>query len=398
MAEEPLRYSPFDDAIFEDPYPVYARLRREDPVHYVEDFDCWALATFEDVWDVCQAADRYTAEQGTTAGHLLQKVVEVFPALDMMDPPRHTAHRALISQRFGPGFVKRFEPDFRKIVRDRLEAARGRGRLDVIGELGMPLSTGSVCRILDLPEADGERLRGYVEAIFHREPGELGITRAGLDGFAALDDWALDLVQARRASGEQRDDVLGRYLAARPAGEAMPDDKVASLMKELVIAGTETLPKMLAATLQRLAEHPDARREVIANPALQLDAFMETVRFDMPTQFMARVARVDDEIRGRRIRAGQPVLLLYTSASRDEAEFPNADTWDLHRRAPRSVGFGHGTHACLGRHVARLEAKVALEEILAVMPDYAVDLAGGRRLYTEYVQGWASLPIEFAPW
>jgi len=110
------------------------------------------------------------------------------------------------------------------------------------------------------------------------------------------------------------------------------------------------------------------------------------------------VAKQDHENRGQKLRAGQPVLLLYTSASRDEHEFPNADTWDLHRRAPRTIGFGHGTHACLGRHVARLEARVALEEILSVMPEYEVDLAGSQRLYTEYVQGFASLPIEFEPY
>ena len=178
----------------------------------------------------------------------------------------------------------------------------------------------------------------------------------------------------------------------------MSDDKVASLLKELVVAGTETLPKMLAATLLRLGERPDVRCEVAGDPSLVLDAFMETVRYDMPTQFMARVAKVDTEIRDRQIRAGQPILLLYTSASRDEAEFPDADTWDLHRRAPRTVGFGHGTHACLGRHVASHEARVALEEILAAMPDYTVDLDSPERLCTEYVQGFASLPIEYQPY
>jgi hypothetical protein len=397
MSDTPLHYSPFDAAIFDDPYPVYERLRRESPLHYVEEYDCWAMASFEDVWNACQTPEHYSSEQGTTAGHVLQNVVDVFPALDMMDPPRHTAHRALISKRFLPGFVKRFEPDFRKIVRDRLEHVRERGRFDVVKDLGSHLSTLSVCRILDFPEEDGDLLRGWVDAIFHREPGELGITQAGIDGFAQLDEYCLALVKARRASGEIRDDVLGRYLSATPGGEAMPEDKVASMLKELVIAGTETLPKMLAATLQRLWENPDARREVIDDPPLMLEAFSETVRFDMPTQFMARMTIADHEIRGQRLRAGQPVLLLYTSASRDEAEFPKADTWDLHRRAPRTVGFGHGTHACIGRHVARLEARVALEEILAAMPNYEVDLGGAQRLYTEYVQGYASLPVDFEP-
>ena len=213
----PLHYSPFDPEIFDDPHPVYARLRAESPVHYVEEFDCWALSTFEDVWDACQSPDLYTAEKGTTAGHVLQNVVEVFPALDMMDPPRHTEHRALISQRFGPGFAKRFEPDFRAIVRERLELARGKGRLDVVKELGSHLSTGAVCRILDFPETDGDLLRSWVEAVFYREPGQIGITEAGIEGFAKLDAYGLELVKERRASGERREDVLGRYLAAESA-------------------------------------------------------------------------------------------------------------------------------------------------------------------------------------
>ena len=406
MPPAPLHYSPFDDAIFEDPYPIYKRLRAESPVHYVSEFDCWALSTFEDVWDACQSPDLYTAEQGTTAGHLLQKVLEVFPALDMMDPPRHTAHRALVSQRFGPGFVRQFEDDFRKIVRDRLDAVRDVGRFDVIQDLGSHLSAGAVCRILDFPASDTEMLRGWVDAVFHREPGELGITQAGLDGFANLDAYCLDLIKARRANGDVRDDVLGRYLAAElddatgapQSGAFMSDDKVASLMKELIVAGTETLPKMLGATLHRLWENPLPRREILGDSARMLDAFMETIRFDMPTQFMARVARCDTDIRGQKIRAGQPILLLYTSASRDEAEFPDADRWNIDRKAPRTVGFGHGTHACLGRHVARLEARVALEEILGAMPEYEVDLGASTRLYTEYVQGFASLPIDFEPY
>ncbi|MCA9504308.1 MAG: cytochrome P450 [Myxococcales bacterium] len=395
-------YDPFAREIFDDPHPIYRRLRAESPVHHVERFDCWALSTFEDVWDACQSPDLYTAEQGTTAAHVLQKVVEVFPALDMMDPPRHTAHRALVSGIFLPGKVKKFEKDFRKIVRDRLERVRATGRLDVVKELGSHLSTLSICRVLNFPEADGEMLRAWVEDVFHREPGALGITQAGVEAFAKLDAYFLELVRTRRRtggrSGRDQGDVLGRYMAAEVDGGRMSDEKIASLLKELMIAGTETIPKMLAATLHRLWERPDARREVQGRSELMLEAFMETVRFDMPTQFMARVLKEDVELRGHKLRAGQPVLLLYASASRDEHEFPDADEWDLHRRAPRTIGFGHGTHACLGRHVARLEARVALEEILSAMPEYEVDVAASERLYTEYVQGFASLPIVFEPY
>ncbi len=190
------------------------------------------------MWTAWQSPDLYTAEKGTTAGHLLQHVVEVFPAIDMMDPPRHTQHRALISARFLPGKVRRFEDDFRKIVKDRLELVRDKGRIDVIKELGSHLSTLSICRVLDFPEEDGDLLRGWVDGIFYREPGSIGITQAGIDGFANLDAYCLELIKTRRASSEVRDDVLGRYLAAEIDGKPMSDDKVASLMKELVVAGT----------------------------------------------------------------------------------------------------------------------------------------------------------------
>jgi cytochrome P450 len=390
-------YHPFSEAVFSDPHQVYRALREESPVHYVEEYGCWAYALFEDVWNACQDPETYTSAEGTTSGHLLLGNLEVFPALDMMDPPRHTQTRALISGFFTPGKVRRFETDFRNIVRTRLDVVRERGVFDVVQELGSHLSTLSVCRVLGLPEEDGETLRGYVNAIFFREPGNLGVTEAGFAGYAQLDEYFARLVSERRKRGQEADDVIGRYLGGEPDGRRMDDETVASLLKEIMIAGTDTLPKMLAATLHRLWEHPDARSEVIADKSLILDAFMESVRYDMPTQFMARKLTRDIDLRGQQLAAGSPILLLYPSASRDEKEFPDADTWDLHRRAPRTVGFGHGTHACLGRHVARLEARVALEEILSVMPDYEVDLGGAKRLYTEFVQGFSSLPIRFEP-
>ncbi|MFK7898191.1 MAG: cytochrome P450 [Myxococcota bacterium] len=401
MTASPVDYDPFAPIIFDDPHSVYRELREKSPIHYVEAYDCWAYSRFEDVWEACQSPELYTAEQGTTAGHLLQKVVEVFPALDMMDPPKHTNHRALVSGTFLPGQVRKFENRFRRIVRDRLDLAEETGRIDVVSELGSHLSTLSVCAVLGLPTEDGDMLREMVDSIFYREPGSLGITQAGLDGFAQLDAYFMDMIRARRAGrgadGGERGDVLGRYMAARLDDAPMSDEKISSLMKELVVAGTETLPKMLAATLHRLWEHPDDRQAIAENPKWILDAFMETVRFDMPTQFMMRVLREDLELHGQSLRAGSPIMLLYSSASRDELEFPDADVWNFRRKAARTVGFGHGTHACLGRHVARLEARVAIEEILARMPEYEVDLAASQRLYTEYVQGFASLPIEFSP-
>lgn len=388
-------YHPFSESVMNDAHPIYRSLRDEAPAFHVDEYDCWALSRFDDVWNAAQDPETYSAAQGTTAAHLLTKDMEVFPALDMMDPPDHTKRRVLISNLFTPGRARRLEPVIREIVTTRLDVVRDRGRFDVVTELGSFVSTGTVVAALELPQEDGESLRQWVDAIFYREPDSIGITESGIAAYGHLDGYFLELI-ARRRGEPAGDDVLGRFLTAEIDGVRFSDEVVASHMKELIIAGTETLPKMLAATLRRLAEHPDQRREVQANADLVLPAFMEAVRLDMPTQFMGRMIVRDHELHGLKLRKGQPVLLLYPSASRDEREFENPDAYDIHRDAPRSVGFGHGTHACLGRHVARLEAKITLTEILARIPDYQVDLAGATRVRTEFVQGFSSLPIVFA--
>ena len=392
-----VEYDPFSQAIMDDPHPIYRAMREEAPAYHLAEYNAWAYSRFDDVWNAAQDPDTYSSAQGTTSAHLLLKNLEVFPALDMMDPPRHTALRSAVRGFFTPGRLKRFETHFRNIVKQRLDVVRESGRFDVVKDLGSHLSTLSVCAVLELPEADSEQLRGWVDAVFSREPGNIGLTEEGIAAYGHLDAYFAQWIARRRKLSEQPPDVLGTFLDTEFEGQRMDDDTAASHMKELVIAGTETLPKMLAATLRRLAEHPEQRAEVIADKSLVLDAFTEAVRLDMPTQFMARLLMRDIELHGQKLRAGSPILLLYPSASRDEREFANADSYDIRRPEKRSVGFGHGTHACLGRHVARLEARVALEEILAVMPDYSVDLAAAETTKTDFVQGFSGLPIDFEP-
>ncbi len=391
-------YHPFSDQIMRDPHPVYRWMRSEQPVCYVEQYDCWALARFEDVWNAAQDPATFSSQaRGTTSSHLLTHTLDPWPALNMTDPPRHTALRAAVSSRFGPAAIARLEPRARTIVRERLQAVRDRGEFDVVSELGAHLSTGMICHALGLPDEDGEALRGWVDAVFKRDPGNLSITSEGLAAYASLDAYFRRSIASRRKkNGVSGDDVLSRFLAFE-AGNPALEDTVASYMSELIVAGTETFPKVLASTLLLLSEHPEQRRLVLDDPGLVLDAFHEALRLDMPTQFMGRTIMRDLDLRGEKLRAGQPVLFLYASANRDEVEFPEPDRFDLRRRPPRMLGFGHGTHACLGRQLARLEARVALEEILALIPDYEVDLTRAVRIPTEFVQGWSRLPLMFSP-
>jgi cytochrome P450 len=181
------------------------------------------------------------------------------------------------------------------------------------------------------------------------------------------------------------------------AGERADDMRVAVHLNMLAIGGTETFPKVFSAALSRLAQNPDQRAACARDASLIPDAFHETLRIDMPTQMLGRTIARDFEMHGEKLSAGSGLLFLWGSANRDEREFRDPDRFDLYRRAPRILSFGHGQHMCLGAHVARLEGRVVIEEVLRVMPEYEIDAAGIQRLRSEFFRGFAALPIRFPP-
>jgi cytochrome P450 len=189
--------------------------------------------------------------------------------------------------------------------------------------------------------------------------------------------------------------VLNRFLAEDLDGRRLSDMEVASHLNMLVIGGTETLPKVFSKAVYRLFQHPDQRDRCIADPSLLPDAFQETLRYDMPTQMLGRSVLRDFELHGETVREGQGLMFLWASANRDEREFSDPDRFDIERRAPRILSFGHGTHTCLGAHVARMEGRVLLEELLARIPDYTVDEERIEHLSSEFFRGFLSLPISF---
>jgi hypothetical protein len=368
-----LRYDPFDPEIVHgDPHPIYRRLRDEAPVYYVERFDCWALSRFEDVW---RAGDdpNVSSARGSTGGHLLTKVQPLLRMLNTMDPPDHTRLR---------GFVTA-----------TLDGLRDRDEIDAVAELAQPLATFVASTVAGFPPGDSALLRDLVNRFFHREPGVDGMTEEGVRAQEEIGAYFARLVAERRRAPARGEDALAVLLGYEERGRPIPDEEVAANLMLLLIGGTDTLPKVLANTLHRLARAPDARARVAADPRLALDAFHEALRIDMPTQYMCRSLLRDAELHGQKLRAGQPLLLLYAAANRDEREFPDADAFRLARRPPRHLGFGHGTHACLGLHAARAEGRIAVEEFLARFPHYAVREDGIERYETEFVKGYSKLPV-----
>jgi hypothetical protein len=388
-----LHYDPFDPEIIHgDPYPIYRRLRDEAPVYRLERFDAWVLSRFEDVW---RAGDdpNVSSARGSTGGHLLTRVQPMLRMLNTMDPPDHTRLRARLRPLFSPGRMRKLEPEFRGFVTATLDALRDREEIDFVVEFGQPLATFVACTVAGFPRADSELLRDLVNRFFHREEGVDGMTAEGVRAQEEIGAYFGRLVAERRRSSDLGRDALGVLLGYEERGRPIPDEEVAATLMLLLIGGTDTLPKVLANTLHRLARNPGARARVVADPSLALDAFHEALRIDMPTQYMCRSLLGDAELHGQKLRAGQPIVLLYGSANRDEREFPDPDSFDLDRRPPRHLGFAHGTHACLGLHAARAEGRIAVEEFLARFPDYEVLEDGIERYETEFVQGYSKMPV-----
>jgi cytochrome P450 len=224
-----------------------------------------------------------------------------------------------------------------------------------------------------------------------------GSTQRGIDAAKEFAMYLFRLSKELRARGATEGSSCTKLHHEEVAGERADDMRVAVHLNMLAIGGTETFPKVFSAAIARLAQNPDQRAACARDAKLLPDAFHETLRIDMPTQMLGRTIARDFEMHGKELRAGSGLLFLWGSANRDEREFADPDRFDLYRRAPRILSFGHGQHMCLGAHVARLEGRIVLEEVLRAMPDYEVDTAGIQRLRSEFFRGFAALPIRFRP-
>jgi len=313
--------------------------------------------------------------------------------LASVDPPAHATLRKEVFRHFGPRVARGLESRVRGWVRDCLDAHRENGKIDGVLELGQQIAVRVACAVNGFPIEDADYLVDVVSRFFSREEGTEGMSEEGYAARKETWDYLEGLARSRMAAGGGGDDALGRLLDYSDERGSYTPERVAQHLTLLLIGATETFPKVFATGLLRLWEHPDQRRELVENPALIDDALTEILRYDMPTQWLGRTTIADHEIRGHEIREGQPVLFVYPSGNRDPGVFEDPDRFDIHRRPPRILSFGHGTHRCLGSFMARMEGRVLFEEVLREFPDYEVLLDESVRLRTEFVQGFSRLPI-----
>jgi cytochrome P450 len=391
-----VRYDPYDYAVHEDPYPTYNRLREEAPLYHNDELDFWALSRHADVVAAFRDAQRFSSSYGVSIDpEVWGPQAERTTSFLGMDPPRHTRMRALVSRGFTPRRVAELEPHIRELTARHLTAAVNEGTFDFIRDLAGRVPMDVISELVGVPHADREELRRLADLVLHREEGVKDMPRAGQEAALTLAAYYADMIAARRKTPEG--DLTSALIDAEIDGDRLTDDEIAGFLFLLIIAGNETTTKLLGNAWYWAWRNPDQRALPFGDPGRVPDWVEETLRYDTSTQMLARLARVDVPLHGGAIPAGAPVLLLVGSANRDRRVFPQPDAYRLERDTSEIASFGFGRHFCLGASLARLEARVVLEELVARVADYDVDADRATRVHSVNVRGFATLPTTVTP-
>ena len=385
-----IEYDPYDYKFHDDPYPVYRALRDDAPAYHNVKYNFWALSRYHDCQHAVRDFKTFSSAQGTS----LEELKAQLPTLINSDPPVHTRLRHLIAGMFTPEKLAPLETVVRDMARELLAPHLGSGRIDIIGDFAAKLPMAIICKFLGFPRADEDRLRALTDQVVHRDEGVFEMPDEGMQATIKLFEYFNADIAERARSATSRDDIVTTLLAARDAGKIGHDD-VLGYIYILSIAGNETTTKLIGNICYQLHKHPDQAEMLRQDMSLLPSAIEETMRYDGPTQMMARTTTRDVELHGRTIPKGAKVALLFASANRDEGKFADGESFDI-RRDPRDhLGFGGGLHACLGAALARMEARVAMEEILAVIGRFEVDEAGLARMHSPNVRGFTHVPLRF---
>lgn len=390
----PLVYDPYDYELDRNPHPVFKRLRDEAPIYYNEEYDFWALSRFRDVVDASLDHETFSSAHSTVLEMIGEKLEN--PPMIFMDPPEHTAFRKIVSKTFTPRRMTELEGRIRKLCADYLDPFVGADEFDYLAEFGAKLPVMVVSSLLGIPEEDQDQLRIWTEQTLHREPGETGTSAAAL---AASQDvfayWNSQISEKRR---NPKDDVMSDLAHAtlkpvdgpeRPLG----DGELFSFCLLISSAGNETVARFLGWASTLLASNPGEREKLVKDPTLIENAVEEILRYESPSPIQARYVNRDVEFYGTKVPAGSKIALLTASANRDEREFEDADRLDVERNIAQHLSLGYGVHFCLGASLARLEARVALEETLKRFPSWEVDESRLEMVHTSTVRGYSKVWI-----
>jgi len=394
-----IQFNPMDPEFVADPYPMYHRLRAEDPVHH-SPLGFWVLTRYADV--LAMLRDPRLIKEPIAAFVAARFGVAVPPGLGLSmldrDPPDHTRLRGLVSKAFTPRALERLRPEIQQIVDGLLDEVRARGSMDLIEEFAYPLPVRVICEMLGVPVKDHERFKAWgldiargLDAIML--PPDSPVGQRSVSGRRALAEYFRELIAERRAA--PRDDMLSALIAAEEAGDTLNEEELLATCILLLVAGHETTVNLIGNGTLALLRHPAELRKLRERPGLIGTAVEELLRFDGPVQRTARIPSEDITIGGQTIGKGEMVMPFLGAADRDPTQFPDPDRLDITRSDNRHIAFGMGIHFCLGAPLARMEGQIAINTLLARLPRLTLATDQPRFRQSLTLRGLEALPVSF---
>jgi cytochrome P450 len=388
-------FDPYDYALQDDPYPVYKRLRDEAPLFHNEEHDFWVLSRHADLHQAVRTDGIYSNEMGVSLDpSAWTPYAHQTMSFLAMDPPRQTRLRKLVSKGFTPKRVAELEPSIQRITDRYLDRAMDARELDWIGDFAGKLPMDVISEMLGVPEADRDEVRRLADLLVHREPGLRDVPPEGIEAAMTLFGYYADLLAERKRT--PADDLTSALLAAEDGGDRMSDQEIIAFLFLMVVAGNETTTKLLGNAMFHLTQHPEQQTRVFEDPTLIGALIEETLRHDTSSQMLARLTVEDVTIEDVTMPAGSKVLFNVGAANHDDRVFTDPETFDIDRpgaELKQIVSFGGGRHFCLGANLARLEARLALEELVRRASTVEIDHERCERFYSANVRGLASVPM-----
>jgi cytochrome P450 len=390
-----VEFDPFSSVFFDDPYETYRRLRDEAPIYHNEHYGFYAVSRWEDALEVHRDWATFSSNFGVDLSTLRKGQRAPMESIIMMDPPRHDRLRALVSRVFTPRAVTALEPMIREVIVGFLDELSG--SFDAVAEFSAPFPIEIISRMLGVPEADRQQIRHWLDVGLSREPGQVDPTPEGMEAMMASGGYFYNLIQDKRQ--HPADDMLSRLTEVevdQADGEGMTkldDVEIAGFATLLGGAGAETVTKLVGNAVVLFDRNPSQWQAVRDEPGLIPQAVEEILRFWPPSQYQGRYSVQPWTRHDVTVPAGFPVLILTGAATRDPRAFEDPDRFDISRTPALALGLGYGIHSCLGAALARMESRIAIEELAKRFPSYHVDPDGLARVHMSNVAGYSNVPV-----
>jgi cytochrome P450 len=391
-APDGVYYDPYDVEINADPYRAFREIREEAPLYYNEQHDFYALSRYADVDRALVDHDTFSSARGAII-ELIKANIDIPPGVIIFeDPPIHDVHRKLLARMFTPRKINDLEPKIREFCAHSLDPLVGGDSFDFVGDLGAQMPMRVIGMLLGVPDEYQEAARDRTNDQMRTEAGKPMDASSAMDTgefFAEFIDW-----RAEHPSDDIMTDLLNvEFVDEKGVTRKLTREELLTYIAVVSGAGNETTTRLIGWAGKVLAEHPDQRRDLAENPALIPAAIEELLRFEPPAPHVARYVTRDITYYGQTVPEGSAMMMLIGAANRDHRQFPpDGDVFDIHREPRQHLSFSVGTHYCLGSALARLEGRIALEEILKRFPEWQVDLSRAALSPTSTVRGWDTMP------